>query len=53
MAGFYADEDETAALLRAAKSRGLSVADFLRSVIKENDPEAHAAAKGSSDGKKR
>jgi hypothetical protein len=37
LVGFFATEDEAAAIIAAAKSQGMTVADWLRSLIPQKD----------------
>ncbi len=38
MVGFYATEEEAAAMMEAAKSRGMTLADWMRSLIATEEP---------------
>lgn len=35
MVGFYATEEEAALLMKAAQAKGMTLADFLRSVVRD------------------
>lgn len=51
MVGFYATEDEAGAMMQAASDAGMTLADWLRSLIPEKEPKQkptrRSAAKGS------
>lgn len=48
LVGFFATEQEAAALIEAARVRGLTVADFLRHVIRESTPPAAEGKEGGA-----
>lgn len=52
MVGFYASEDEAAAMMQAAKDRGMTLADWLRSLIPEEQSLKHTP-KGKTEAKRK
>ena len=53
MVGFYASEDEAAAMMAAAKTEGKTLADWLRSLIPTDAPRRHPKSKSSAAAKKK
>lgn len=47
LVGFFATEEEAVALMQAAHARGLTVADFLRQVIRDSTPPAAGGKQGA------
>lgn len=45
MVGFYATEEEAAAMMAAAKAKGMTLADWLRSLIPEGQEQAPSKPK--------
>jgi hypothetical protein len=52
MVGFYATEDEAAAMMAAAKAKGMTLADWLRSLIPPEGVE-HVPKGSSEEGKRK
>ena len=45
MVGFYATEDEALAMMQAAKAQGMTLADWLRSLIPQEDQAQESTSK--------
>lgn len=45
MVGFYASEEEAAAMMQAAKNKGMTLADWLRSLIPQHPTSEKREAK--------